>query len=343
MLKNPLYYRSMATKLLVTGGSGFIGSAFIRSRAEHEPIINVDIGTYAADIKRIEGTSTTTVPADVASPSLEDVFNEHAPHVVVHFAAETHVTRSETDPDRFYRSNVVGTRGVLEAAERCNVELVIHVSTDEVYGPASATPFKERDKLPGEGRATSAYSRSKAVADDLAAAASDRVPVIVVRPTNCFGPWQHPEKAIPRWIIRALTGQPIPVWGDGGYVRDWMYVDDACAAISTIIERGQPGEIYNIGPEGEVRTNLEIAEHIATSAGRGDGSVYLTEYDRPGHDRRYSVDSSKLSALGWSPQVSLDHRLEETVAWYRGHASWWEPLVEASEALYDDAQVRGPA
>lgn len=333
----------MSERLIVTGGLGFIGSAFLRRRVQKgERATNLDAHTYAADRHRLPPGQTLVIThvVDVTHPKLVELVERSGANVMVHFAAETHVTRSEAGGQRFFRSNVDGTRNVLESADQAGVELMIHVSTDEVYGPALDRPFSEDEKAPGEGRATSAYARSKAVADDLARAFNGLTNVIVVRPTNCFGPWQHPEKAIPRWAVRALQGLPIPVWGDGNYVRDWMFVDDACAAIELIIERGTPGEVYNIGPQGDVRTNLEIARFVARAAGRDEDLVYLTAYDRPDHDRRYSVDASKLRSLGWRAGGEVESRLIETVTWYAEHEEWWKPLVSEAEELYND-QLRG--
>lgn len=329
----------MSDAVVVTGGSGFIGSAFIRTQLEGRSVVNLDVGTYAADARRLEGCDVTTIEMDITDPGLGAALTDISPKVVFHFAAETHVTRSEIDPDLFFRTNVEGTRNVLDASSRSGAELVVHVSTDEVYGPALDRPFHESDKQPGEGAATSAYARSKALGDDIATGYSD-VPVIVVRPTNCFGPWQHPEKAIPRWAIRALRDEPLPVWGDGLYVRDWMYVDDSCAAISLIAERGRPGEVFNIGPEAEVRANVDIARAVARAAGRSEDLVYLTEYDRPMHDRRYAVDAERLRSLGWSVSSSLEDRLQDTVNWYRENLGWWEPMVASAEALYADSNER---
>lgn len=333
----------MTQPLLVTGGLGFIGAAFIRRcSASGMQIVNVDLDTYAGDIRRLEGLNLPTRAADVAGDTLDRLIEEARPSAIVHLAAETHVTRSENDPQRFFATNVEGTRNVLEAAAKHGVERVVHVSTDEVYGPATDVPFTEQDKEPGEGRATSAYARSKAIADDLAKSYSDRLAVIVVRPTNCFGPWQHPEKAIPRWATRALTDRDIPVWGDGGYIRDWMYVEDAAAALEIILDRGAPGEIYNIAPQVEPRTNLEIAQLIASAASRDEGAVYLTEYDRPDHDRRYFIDGSKVRALGWESTASLDERIAQTVRWYAASRDWWLPMIEEAESLYTDKEVRSP-
>jgi dTDP-glucose 4,6-dehydratase len=335
------YDAPVSERLVVTGGLGFIGSAFLRRCIESgQPATNLDARTYAADPRRIpESDLVVTETVDVAGDELAGHVERAAGRVLVHFAAATHVTRSEADPGAFFRTNVEGTRNVLAAAERAGVELVVHVSTDEVYGPALDEPFREDAKGPGEGRATSAYARSKALADD-AALSFDGVHVIVVRPTNCFGPWQHPEKAIPRWITRALSGARLPVWGDGGYVRDWMFVDDVCEAIETLIETRAPAGAYNVGPEGDPVTNLDIATAVARLAGRDDGAAYLTSYDRPQHDRRYAVDSSKMRALGWRPRAGVLSGLERTVEWYAANREWWEPLVPGAESLYDDERER---
>ncbi len=335
----------MAGPLLVTGGLGFIGSAFVRRAAGRgRPVLNVDLITYAGDERRLASVrpgAVRTERMDVADEALVELMGRERPARVVHLAAETHVTRSERDPERFFHSNVEGTRRVLEAAEATGVGLVVHVSTDEVYGPAGEVPFREQDKLPGEGLATSAYARSKAVADDLALSFAGRVPVIVVRPTNCFGPWQHPEKAIARWATRALRGEQLPVWGDGLYVRDWMHVDDLCTALDTVLERGEPGSVYNVAAEGPPRPNVEIARMIARAAGRSEDDVHLTAYDRPQHDRRYAIDSARLRALGWRPAGDLDSALERTVEWYARNREWWEPLVVEAERVYAASGTAG--
>ena len=315
----------MTGGVLVTGGLGFIGSAYIRLLSDRADIVNVDAHTYAADPRRIPD-EIRTVRLDVTDAGLRDVMERGRPRVVVHFAAETHVTRSESDQATFFRSNVDGTRAIFDAARGCGVEVVVHVSTDEVYGPALDHPFVEDEKEPGEGRATSAYARSKALADDLAGSYANDMRVVVVRPTNCFGPWQHPEKAIPRWATRALSGERLPVWGDGGYVRDWMFVDDVCAAIQLLVENEGASGAYNIGPGGEPLTNLEIARRVAEAAERGPEDVYLTDYDRPQHDRRYSVDAGRMRALGWTPEVGVADGITRTIEWYTANREWWEPL-----------------
>jgi dTDP-glucose 4,6-dehydratase len=332
---------------LVTGGLGFIGSAFVRhiaDRAGH--ITNVDLGTYAADSRRLAelpAERVRTASIDVAADAVVDLFSHERPDVVVHFAAETHVTRSESHAHRFWHSNVDGTRKVLDACDRAGVSKFVHVSTDEIYGPCGGPPFRERDKAPGEGFATSAYARSKAVADDLVLERAHRVPAIVARPTNCFGPWQHPEKAIPRWATRALAGSRVPVWGDGKQVRDWMHVQDVCEAIELLVDRGLAGSAYNIAPEGDQHTNLDIARAVARAAGADESLVYLTAYDRPQHDRRYAIDSSKIRSLGWRPQRTLDEAVTDTVEWYAAHREWWKPLAADAEGLYFDARERASA
>ena len=277
-----------------------------------------------------------TVRMDVADPALAGVVRAERPPLLVHFAAETDVTRSEEAGETFFRTNVDGTRSVLDAALAAGVERVVHISTDEVYGPCPAEPFREEQKLPGEGLATSAYARSKALADDLARSYADRLAVVIARPTNCIGPWQHPEKAVPRWATRALRGERLPVWGDGGQIRDWMFVADAVSGLRALAERGEPGTAYNLGPAGEAVPNVEIARMVARAAGAGNDAVYLSAYDRPQHDRRYAVSTARVAALGWAATYNVAEAVAETVAWYRDHADWWQTLVPEAERLYAD-------
>ena len=330
----------MSGRVVVTGGLGFIGSELVRAICgDGGRVLNIDLDTYAGDSRRLgelPADAVETVVMDVGDPALTGVIAAERPPVVFHLAAETHVTRSEGAADVFFRANVEGTRRVLEAALAAGVPRVLHMSTDEVYGPCPAEPFREDQKLPGEGDASSAYARSKAVADDLAVCFSDRLDVVVARPTNCIGPWQHPEKAVPRWITRALRGQRLPVWGDGMQVRDWMYVADAVAGLRLLAERGERGGVYNVGPVGGGTPNLEIARTVARAAGLDDDAVYLSHYDRPQHDRRYAVDTSRIAALGWTPGWTVPQALTDTVAWYRAHEAWWKTLVDDAEALYAD-------
>jgi dTDP-glucose 4,6-dehydratase len=327
-------------RVLVTGGLGFIGSAFVRAlAADGTEVLNVDLDTYAGDERRLAEVGpglVETVRMDVASPDLRALVGHERPALIVHFAAETHVTRSEGAAEVFFRANVKGTRSVLDAAVAAGVPRVVHMSTDEVYGPCPGEPFREHQKPAGEGLATSAYARSKALADDLAHSYSDRLDVVIARPTNCIGPWQHPEKAVPRWATRALRGERLPVWGDGLQVRDWMFVADAVAGLRALAERGERGTAYNVGPSAAAVPNVEIARMVARAAGSGEDAVYLSEYDRPQHDRRYAVSTDRIAALGWSATHSLEQAVAETVAWYRDHADWWRTLVPEAEGLYAD-------
>jgi dTDP-glucose 4,6-dehydratase len=332
-------------RMLISGGLGFIGATFIRSILERDghEIINIDVETYAGDRRRLEGISGPyrLEVADIADTGIKDLIRREAPDVIIHLAAESHVTRSESQKEQFFRTNVEGTRNILEAARDVGVDLLIHVSTDEVYGPCTGDPFREDDKTSGDGAATSPYARSKSLADDLACSYMDQLPVTVVRPSNCIGAYQHPEKAVPRWITRALRGKRIPVWGDGGHVRDWMFVDDLCSALMLIVTRSLAGKVFNIAPQGTQITNLELATLVAVSAGRDPTDVYLTAYDRPGHDRRYAIDSTRMRAAGWEPTHNLRAAIAETVRWFDSNPAWWEPLVDEAERLYADAQARG--
>jgi dTDP-glucose 4,6-dehydratase len=327
-------------RILVTGGLGFIGSAFVRAlAADGIGVLNVDADTYAGDERRLAAVApglAETLRVDLGAVDLADVVAGERPARIVHFAAETHVTRSEGADEAFFQANVEGTRNLLDAAVAAGVERVIHISTDEVYGPCPDAPFREDQKLPGEGLATSAYARSKAVADDLARSYADRLDVVVARPTNCIGPWQHPEKAVPRWATRALRGERLPVWGDGMQVRDWMFVDDAVAGLRVLLERGARGQVYNLGPAAEGVPNVEIARMVAAAAGADGDAVYLSAYDRPQHDRRYAVSVERISALGWRAAHGLEDAVRETVAWYRDHPGWWQSLVPDAERLYAD-------
>ncbi|MGH2705977.1 MAG: dTDP-glucose 4,6-dehydratase [Actinomycetota bacterium] len=338
-------------RILVTGGAGFLGSHFVRHalRSGAAFVANLDLLTYAGDLRRLDDIAGDLryvfVRGDVAEGrAIREVFAAYRPDVVVHYAAESHVTRSELASDAFFRTNVEGTRVVLESALEAGVERVVHVSTDEVYGPILSGAFGEDDKLPGEGAATSAYARSKALADDLArslAAGSTRSAVIVARPTNAFGPHQFPEKAFPRWATRALRGEPLLVWGDGLYVRQWLYAEDFARAIALLVERGDPGGVYNVGPRHDPEiTNLALAQWLRDRLELTQERLQMTAYDRPDHDRRYAVDPSRIEALGWAPGEVWE-QFGRTLDWYRDHAAWWEPHIAEAESIYADAVEAG--
>lgn len=336
----------MRPRIFVTGGAGFLGSHFVRHCVEQGmyDVTVVDCLTYAGDLRRLEDVMSAPgyrfAGADITDrDSMARLMADQTPQAIVHYAAESHVTRSEADPGRFFRTNVEGTRVLLEEAAAHGVSRFLHVSTDEVYGSILQGSFKESDKPPGTGQAASPYSQSKALADDLALSFAARFDVRVVRPTNAFGPWQFPEKAFPRWVTRGLRSARLPVWGDGLYVRQWLFAEDFARAVALVLDRGRRGEAYNIGPEHDPEiTNLVLAQWLVQYLDLDPGVLTLTGYDRPDHDRRYAVDSSKVRALGWEPgDVWL--QLARCVDWYRANESWWAPLVGEAESIYADGEA----
>jgi dTDP-glucose 4,6-dehydratase len=333
-------------RALVTGGAGFLGSHFIRewigtTRGE---LRTLDLLTYAGSLSRLASVASDPryrhIQADVLDrEAVSSLCRDFRPNLVVHFAAESHVTRSERDPERFRKTNTEGTRVMLEAAASSGVGRFIHISTDEVYGPRPRGYFRERDKLPGDSQATSPYAKSKAIADDLARSFSDQLEVVVLRPTNCFGPWQYPEKALPRWITRALTGQTVPVWGDGRHVRQWLHAGDLIEAIMLVVDAPVPEPVYNVGPRLSPEiTNQQLARWLLQYLGLPEEHLVLTAYDRPNHDERYAIDAGRIEALGWRP-AEVWSRFAETVEWYRRRSDWWEPLVREAESIYVDREV----
>ncbi|HVL51975.1 MAG TPA: NAD-dependent epimerase/dehydratase family protein [Actinomycetota bacterium] len=338
----------MSSHLLITGGAGFLGSHFIRHVLGQGAgsVTNVDCLTYAGDPRRLsdvaDGGKYELVQLDIADADpIRRLVNERRPDAIVHYAAESHVTRSESDPDRFYRTNLEGTRVLLDAAVAAGVRRFVHVSTDEVYGSILEGSFTESDKPEGTGSAASPYSKSKALADDLARSYSDRLEVIVVRPTNAFGPWQYPEKVFPRWVTRGLRSQPMLVWGDGLYIRQWLYAEDFARAVALVLDRGVNGEAYNIGPVHEPEiTNLALANWLAEHLGLDSSGIQMTGYDRPDHDRRYAVDSTKIRALGWR-SGDVWAQFAESVNWYRDNRAWWESLIAEAESIYADSAPAG--
>ena len=315
-------------RYLVTGGAGFIGSNYIHYLLEKYSdikIINLDKLTYAGNLdnlKHIEQhTSYKFVKGDICDESLIDELVKDC-DIIVNFAAESHVDRSIGAPDDFIKTDVFGAFVLLEAARKHGIQKFIQISTDEVYGSINKGSFKETDPL----MPSSPYSASKAGADRLAYSyyVTYELPVIVTRCSNNFGPYQYPEKLISLFITNALENKKLPVYGDGKNVRDWIYVWDHCDAIDFIIHNGQNGEVYNIGG-GNERNNLEITEFILKALEKSrDLMKFVT--DRPGHDRRYSVECSKIHKLGWQPKYELEQALEKTIAWYREYRWWWQKI-----------------
>ncbi len=315
-------------KLLVTGGSGFIGCNFIRHMITKYPaydIINLDKLTYAGNpdnLRDIEKSPRYTfIKGDICDPSAIDQAMKHADQVV-HFAAESHVDRSIADSSAFIKTNVLGTHALLEGALKHKIKKFVHISTDEVYGSIMHGSFVETDRL----TPSSPYSSSKASSDLLALSyhITHKLPVMVTRCTNNFGPYQYPEKLIPLFVTNLLEGKKVPVYGTGTNVRDWICVLDHCKAVDFVLHNGSPGEIYNIGGGAE-KTNIEITDKIIELLGK-DQSVIEHVKDRPGHDLRYSLDCSKLKNMGWKPEYSFDEALKNTVEWYVENRPWWEKL-----------------
>ena len=311
-------------KILVTGGAGFIASNFVRRllKASDDEITILDSLTYAGDRRTLsdlmENSRVSFVQGDVSDrETVNRVVKGHKE--IVHFAAESHVDRSIQNPDQFVLTNCLGTNVMCDVARAHDIEKFVHVSTDETYGSIETGSFGELDLL----NPSSPYAASKAASDLIALSyrTTFDLPVIVTRSSNNYGPFQHPEKLIPLFITNLLDGLSVPLYGTGQNIRDWIYVEDNCNAIETVLRSGNVGEIYNIGADNEV-TNLDITNRlIELCKAKSDAMIFVE--DRLGHDLRYSVDCSKVRSLGWTPLMSLPEGLAETVNWYRENQAWW--------------------
>ena len=327
-------------KLLVTGGSGFIGSNFVRHVLATHPgdsVVNLDKLTYAGNPANLADVAHDPryafVQGDVCDAKLvRDV--ARGVDAVINFAAESHVDRSLMEPDAFLKTDVFGVFTLLEAVKDLGIPRFVHISTDEVYGSVERGSSRESDPL----RPSNPYSASKAGGDLLALAywQTHRIPVVITRSSNNFGPYQYPEKVVPLFITNALEDEPLPLYGDGKNVRDWLYVLDNCSAIDLVLRRGKDGEVYNIGGGHEVE-NVVLTRQILRLAGKPDSLIQPVK-DRPGHDRRYSLDSKKVQQLGWKPRHPFAAALEATVAWYREHEPWWRPLKSGEFRAYYERQ-----
>jgi dTDP-glucose 4,6-dehydratase len=329
--------------VVVTGGAGFIGSNFVRYALGVHPdwhVTTLDKLTYAGRMENLKDVLNhprhTFVHGDVADPGVVAPLVAAA-EIVVHFAAETHVDRSLMSAGEFITTDVFGTFVLLEAARQAPaLRRFVQISTDEVYGSVPEGSSRETDEL----KPRNPYSASKTGADRLAYSywATYEVPVIVTRASNNYGPFHYPEKVIPLFITNALDDIPVPMYGDGLQERDWLHVSDHCRAVDLLIDRGVSGEVYNVGGGNHVR-NVDLTRQILDLAGKPH-SLIRPVADRPGHDRRYSLDTSKLRGIGWAPQVTFDIGLRETVAWYQQNEWWWRPIKEgdASFRAYHDAQ-----
>lgn len=318
-------------RLLVTGGAGFIGSNFIRHIIKKYPqneIINLDKLTYAGNLdnlKDIENNSNYTfVKGDICDRKIVDELSKDV-EAIVNFAAQSHVDRSIIDASDFVSTNIAGTHNLLEATKTHKVSRLVHCSTDEVYGSIEEGSFKESSPL----SPSSPYAASKAAADMLVYSywVTFNLPVIVVRSSNNFGPYQYPEKIISLFITNALENKHLPLYGDGMNVRDWLYVVDNCEAIDLVLHKGKEGEIYNIGGGNELK-NIDLTRMVLNILGKPESLIQPVK-DRPGHDRRYSLDCSKIEReLGWTPRFDFERALKETVKWYRDNEWWWKKIKD---------------
>jgi dTDP-glucose 4,6-dehydratase len=320
--------------VLVTGGAGFIGSAYVRHRLTVHPDFNVrvlDKLTYAGRLENLQGLDEArleVVEADIADPDAVRAALEGC-DAIVNFAAETHVDRSIESPGEFILTDVFGTYVLLEAAREAGIRH-LQISTDEVYGSIEEGSFTESSPLDP----SSPYSASKAGGDMMVGAYRNTYgsEALIVRASNNYGPRQYPEKLIPLCILNALAGDPLPVYGDGMQVRNWLWVEDFASAIDTVLEFGEPGEVYNAGGPDEL-PNIEVVKRILELTGRDESLISYVE-DRLGHDRRYSLGSDKTEALGWKAAVGFDAGIERTVEWYRENEWWWKPIRSGEYRAY---------
>lgn len=330
-------------KIIVTGGAGFIGSNFVYYLLQHHPedqVICFDALTYAGNLETLadamQNKNFNFEKVDIADrDTVYALFEKYAPDVVVNFAAESHVDRSITDPAIFLQTNVLGTQVLLDACRKYGIQRFHQVSTDEVYGDLPLDRpelfFTEDTPL----HTSSPYSASKASADLLVQAyyRTYQLPISISRCSNNYGPYHFPEKLIPLVIANVLNDKPIPVYGTGDNVRDWLYVEDHCSAIDLIIRNGKVGEIYNIGGHNE-KTNLEVVQTIIHSLGKSEELITFVK-DRAGHDRRYAIDPTKIhNELGWLPETKFEDGIAKTITWYLEHRAWWENIISGEYQNY---------
>jgi dTDP-glucose 4,6-dehydratase len=329
-------------RIIVTGGAGFIGSGFVRYVLQHRPdvhVVNFDLLTYAGNLRNLEEVRAdprySFVRGDIADAAdVQGVFGSDTVDAIVNFAAETHVDRSIDDSLPFIRTNVLGTQCLLEQARKRGVHRFLQISTDEVYGSLGSTgAFREDSPI----EPSSPYAASKAAADLLALSyfKTYRLPVVITRCSNNYGPYQFPEKLIPLMIMNALEDKPLPVYGDGKNVREWIYTDEHSRAVLNALENGTPGEVYNVG-SGYEMPNIDVVREILRLLGKPESLIRYVK-DRPGHDRRYAIDCSKIAReWNWSAQISFSEGLRQTIDWYRTHEDWINDIRNASYLSYYD-------
>ena len=332
--------------ILVPGGAGFIGTNFVYYQLQHHPedrVVCLDALTYAGNLENLtealKNPRFRFVKGDIADrEAVNALFEEEKPDIVVNFAAESHVDRSITQPELFLRTNIMGTQVLMDACRKYGLQRYHQVSTDEVYGDL---PLDRPDLFFTEDtpiHTSSPYSASKASADLLVLAyfRTFHLPVSITRCSNNYGPYHFPEKLIPLMITRALNDQSLPVYGKGENVRDWLYVEDHCAAIDLVMRKGREGEVYNVGGHNE-RTNLDVVKTVLRELGKPESLITFVT-DRPGHDRRYAIDPSKIHAeLGWLPRTKFDDGIHQTVQWYLDNRQWWEHILAGEYQNYYQA------
>ena len=314
--------------ILITGGAGFIGSNYIHYVIKNHPdykIINLDKLTYAGNISNLKDIESNKnysfVKGDICDEKLIDKLCKECDYII-NFAAETHVDRSIEDASDFIRTNVSGVHNILESVRKNKVKRLIQISTDEVYGSAKEGSFKETDTL----KPNSPYAASKASGDLLVRAylKTYEIPAIIVRSSNNFGPYQFPEKVIPLFVTNLLENKKVPLYAKGDNVRDWLFVEDNCAAIDVVLHQGQFGDVYNIGADNEI-TNIDLTKRILKQMNKDESCIESVK-DRLGHDFRYSLDSRKIRSLGWAPEYNFQDALNKTINWYTQNKNWWQPL-----------------
>lgn len=336
----------MKRKILITGGCGFIGTNFVYHMvALGHKITVLDKLTYAGGKDNLEpllhptsgvGYKVKLIVGDICD---RDIVRKavKGSDWVVHFAAESHVTRSESDPDVFYRTNVEGTKVVIEESIKASCFKILHISTDEVYGSIKKGAYKEEDKIKGDSQASSAYAKSKSLADDLAQSYAQKgYPILITRTTNNFGPWQFPEKALPRWITNLILGKKIPIWGEGKQIRDWLYAPENAKAIEFLLENGKIGEVYNVAANNVPEiTNFNTAKIVCEAMNLDPKKwIEFVPDPRPDHDFRYAIDTIKLEKLGWKPERDPKKQFKQTVEWYQKNQKWWQKRKAEAEKIY---------
>lgn len=331
-------------KLLITGGAGFIGSNFIRyilEKYKKDRIINFDKLTYCGNLENLKDIENSPrygfIKGDIADEqAVERAVSFHKPDAILNFAAETHVDRSILDPKSFSVTDVLGTQTLLEAVKKYKIKKYVQISTDEVYGSIKRGKFKETDNL----MPNSPYSASKAGADLLVRAyhKTFSLPALITRCSNNFGPFQYPEKLIPLFVTNILEGKKVPLYGKGQNVRDWIFVLDHCSGIDMVLRKGKIGEVYNMGGSSE-KTNLQITKIILKYFKKDKTGIEYVK-DRPGHDLRYAIDSSKIKKLGWKPKYKFNEAMDETIKWYVENQGWWKKIKSGEYLEYYNKQYK---